>query len=95
MNQSRVAEIMTIAQEECAEVIQVISKMQRFGIGAAYLREGEHVTNIDALNKEVGDLLVMLDLLREEGILDSAALEQAKSHKISKLKTWSNIYKDR
>lgn len=94
MKHSRVDEILVITQEECAEVIQVISKMIRFGIGHEHVSSGKG-TNVDKLNQEVGDLQVMLDLLQEEGILDPANLAEAKQRKIDKLKVWSNIYKDK
>jgi NTP pyrophosphatase (non-canonical NTP hydrolase) len=90
---NRTDEILTITQEECAEIIQVISKIFRFGIGNQHLASNTG-TNVDKLNQEVGDLLAMLDLLREEGILDTAKLAEAKQRKIAKLKIWSDIYKD-
>lgn len=93
LNPDPVQEILNITQEEAAEVIQVISKMKRFGIGASYLRDGDGKNNIDALNAEVGDLLVMIDLLMSYNILDVAKIESAKNQKIEKLKVWSNIYK--
>lgn len=91
MNLTKIEEILVIAQEECAEVSQVISKMHRFGIGHEHVSSGMG-SNVDVLNQEVGDLLVMLDLLREHGILDDAKLAAAKTNKIAKLKIWSKIY---
>ena len=88
----KIQEILNITQEEAAEVIQVISKMKRFGIGATYLRSDGPSTNIDALNGEVGDLLLMIDLLQSHGILDPDKIETAKRNKIEKLKKWSKIY---
>jgi len=88
----KIQEILNITQEEAAEVIQVISKMKRFGIGAEYLREGANTTNVDALNNEVGDLLLMIDLLKSHGVIDPDKIEQAKQRKIAKLKKWSKIY---
>lgn len=88
----KIQEILNITQEEAAEVIQVISKMKRFGIGAKYLREGSDTTNTDALNGEIGDLLLMIDLLLSYGIIDLEKIEQAKQRKIAKLKKWSKIY---
>jgi NTP pyrophosphatase (non-canonical NTP hydrolase) len=89
----KINEIFTITQEECAEVIQVISKIQRFGLGNRYLRSEAGITNTDALTQEVGDLLAMIDLLVTERVLDADQLEQAKMKKIEKLRTWSNIFK--
>jgi hypothetical protein len=41
---------------------------------------------------EVGDVLAMVDILIQQGILDIRSLEEAKSAKKQKLKQWSNIY---
>lgn len=91
---TRTDEILTITQEECAEIIQVISKIFRFGLGHEHISSHRGISNTDKLNEEVGDLLAMLDLLQEEGILDPAKLAEAKQQKIAKLKVWSDIYKD-
>jgi NTP pyrophosphatase (non-canonical NTP hydrolase) len=80
-------EVMLITQEECAEVTQAISKVFRFGI------EGEHngATNRDRLEEEVGDLLCMIELMIENGIIDGNAVAQAGLKKKEKLAKWSNI----
>jgi NTP pyrophosphatase (non-canonical NTP hydrolase) len=80
-------EILLIAQEECAEVTQAISKVFRFGI------EGEHngATNRERLEEEVGDLLCMIDLMIENEILDANVVHQATLNKRQKLAKWSNI----
>lgn len=85
----KVSEILVITQEECAEVIQEISKIFRFGI------DNKHKTGVvhrDKLTEEVGDLLCMIDLLIEQGVLTKEGLDIAKQNKESKLKTWSKIY---
>jgi NTP pyrophosphatase (non-canonical NTP hydrolase) len=80
-------EIMLIAQEECAEVTQAISKVFRFGI------DGEHngATNRERLEEEVGDLLCMIEMMMEKGILDRGVVDQAQFNKRAKLAKWSNI----
>jgi NTP pyrophosphatase (non-canonical NTP hydrolase) len=75
-------ETLVIAQEECAEVIQVISKIQRFGIDDA---------NRQKLTAEVGDLLCMVDLMIEQNLID-ADLTPAIEAKRTKLKKWSSIF---
>ena len=87
----KVSEILVITQEECAEVIQEISKIFRFGI------DNKHKTGVvhrEKLTEEVGDLLCMIDLLIEQGVLTKEGLDIAKQNKESKLKTWSKIYED-
>ena len=56
-------EALLILQEECAEVIQSISKVFRFGMDTQW-PEGAP-TNKWKLEEEVGDLLAMVDSLVE------------------------------
>jgi NTP pyrophosphatase (non-canonical NTP hydrolase) len=83
-------EIMNILSEECAEVIQAISKCHRFGLDNA--KPGKPLTNKQHLEGEIGDLLAMVDLLKSKGIVTDQGLDVAKQAKIEKLKVWSNIY---
>ena len=83
-------EVMDILQEECAEVIQAVSKINRFGIDN--LKPGKPKTNREHLEEELGDMLAMIDILIVKGIVSSDNLEIAKLAKIEKLKKWSTIY---
>jgi NTP pyrophosphatase (non-canonical NTP hydrolase) len=86
-------EALIITAEECAEVIQQISKIIRFGIDLPYVTAGDGTTNRQQLEKEVGDLICMIDILIELGIIDSRALTEAEIAKREKLKRWSNLFK--
>jgi len=81
---------MDILQEECAEVIQAVSKVSRFGIDN--YKPGKPLTNRQHLEEELGDLLAMVDIMLEQGIVSWENLEAAKQAKIEKLKKWSTIY---
>ena len=81
---------MDILQEECAEVIQAVSKIRRFGMDNA--KPGKPKTNREHLEEELGDLLAMVDIMLEQGIVSWGNLEVAKQAKIEKLKKWSTIY---
>lgn len=83
----QVKEIMCIAQEECAEVVQAISKVFRFGFDSEW--NGE--TNKEHLEEELGDVLAMIDILIEHNIVDYDTVQQAKRAKLVKLSKWSNI----
>lgn len=83
-------QILLICQEECAEVTQAISKVFRFGIDGEY--NGR--TNYQRLTEEVGDLLCMIGLIMETGLLDENAVERAALQKRNKLQQWSNVFKD-
>ena len=85
-------EALDILQEECAEVIQAVSKISRFGLDN--LKPGKPKTNREHLEEEIGDLLAMVDILTRNSIIDPANIEVAAKAKIEKLKKWSNIFTD-
>jgi NTP pyrophosphatase (non-canonical NTP hydrolase) len=84
-------EILVITQEECAEVIQEISKCFRFGI------DNNHKSGLphrQVLEQEIGDLLCMLDLCIEHGIVSEMGVLEAKVKKVEKLRVYSKIFLD-
>ena len=83
-------EILLITQEECAEVTQAISKIFRFGFDSVH----KGVDNRTHLEEEIGDLMCMIDLLIDNGIVSEAAVMTAKNEKLNKLLTWSSIFKE-
>ena len=83
-------EVMDILQEECAEVIQAVSKISRFGIDN--IKPGKPKTNREHLEEELGDMLAMIDIMLELSVISLDNLEIAKKAKIEKLKKWSKIY---
>ena len=83
-------EVMNILSEECAEVIQAVSKCHRFGLHNA--KPGKPLTNAQHMEVEIGDLLAMVDLLKSKGVITEEGLNIAKQAKIEKLKQWSSIY---
>lgn len=82
-------EVMNILSEECAEVIQAISKCHRFGLDN--VKPGKPKTNRDHLEEEIGDLLAMIVILESLGVVTEAGLEASTKAKFEKLKKWSNI----
>jgi len=91
MNKEQVHEVMAILQEECAEVTQAVSKIFRFGMDTQY-PEGAP-SNKEKLEEEIGDLLAMIDILVEQGIISDSHVNQARKNKKNKLKQWSGIFK--
>jgi len=89
---SQTKEVMDILQEECAEVIQAISKISRFGLDN--LKPGKPKTNREHLEEELGDLQAMVDILQELDIVSFSNIERAAEAKREKLKIWSNIFKN-
>lgn len=84
-------EILLITQEECAEVTQAISKVFRFGFESSH--KGE--SNKERLEEEVGDLMCMIDLLIDSGVVNEAAVMTAKNEKMMKLQKWSTIFSEK
>ena len=82
-------EVLIILQEECAEVIQIISKIHRFGLYNYNPVSDEY--NDELLHKEVGDLLCIIDLCIKKKILREEDLIFHHEQKLEKLKKWSNI----
>jgi NTP pyrophosphatase (non-canonical NTP hydrolase) len=82
-------EALGILQEECAEVIVEVSKVRRFGLDNSY--NGD-LTQRDKLENELGDVLAMIDILIEQGIVTQFGLAISITNKKEKLKQWSKIY---
>ena len=87
---TKVKEVLGILQEECAEVIVEISKCNRFGLDSTHYKT--NLKHSIMLEIEVGDMLALVDILIERGILNQYRLDVDKENKNQKLKQWSNIY---
>ncbi len=75
-------ELLVIFMEECAEASVEASKVIRFG------RNDEEV---GSLAREVGDLMCMINLLEEYGLINRNQINQYALAKKEKLKKWSNL----
>jgi NTP pyrophosphatase (non-canonical NTP hydrolase) len=89
---NQINEVMDILQEECAEVVQAVSKCRRFGLDNS--KPNKPKTNRQHLAEELGDLQAMIKLAQEFGIVDKEEVAEATKAKIEKLKVWSNIFND-
>lgn len=83
-------EALIITAEECAEVTQLITKSLRFGLSSNFAGP----TNAELLTSELGDLLCLVDILMERGIVNEELLLEAKKTKRTRLEIWSNLLKD-
>jgi NTP pyrophosphatase (non-canonical NTP hydrolase) len=83
-------EALIILSEECAEVVQEVCKIQRFGIDTISHHTG--LTHTETLEKEVADVLAMIDILIDQGVLNTDKLSAGKQAKFNKLKKWSKLY---
>ena len=84
---TRNEELLVILMEECAEVQQEASKLIRFG--------SDTWADVLQFEKEIGDLLCMIDLCHKEGLISEDAIIQAAEAKYEKLKKWSNLIDER
>jgi len=76
-------EILTILNEECAEVIQCSAKLQRFGVNDE--------KNQKKLEAELGDVMAMILILNYYGMVERIAIEKQIKRKLKKLKRFSQI----
>jgi NTP pyrophosphatase (non-canonical NTP hydrolase) len=74
-------ELLVITMEECAEVSQACSKMLRFNEQVDY----------ENLQDEIGDLMCMVELLKEQGIVTNTQIAKRMEVKREKLKKWSSL----
>lgn len=78
------SQVLSVLQEECAEVIQAVSKINRFGLN----NEWQGVTNKQSLITEIGDVLaILLVLIDETDInINRSDIDVAITNKLNKLK---------
>ena len=78
--------VMAVLQEECAEVIQAVSKINRFGMQG----EWQGVTNRQSLITEIGDVLAIIKVLMEETDINITErdIETAIEAKLKKLEVF-------
>tara|TARA_B100000519_G_scaffold164368_1_gene147719 strand:+ start:114 stop:374 length:261 start_codon:yes stop_codon:yes gene_type:complete len=76
-------ELMLITMEECGELIEACSKTIRC----------EDYVDDEKMIEEVGDVLLMIDLIIDRGLVRREDLDARKKIKLEKLKKWSNLIK--
>lgn len=69
-------EYLEILQEECAEVIQAISKIKRFGLMSHHPEDPLKTTNIEHLIVELGDVIGMIQLLADSDDLSKYGITE-------------------
>lgn len=88
-------DIINIMMEESAEVIQAISKINRFGLtSVSPYPDHEGKTNFELLKEEVGDLLTMIHLFNEFFDVSEQEIDDRINRKISKLERFSTIFQE-
>lgn len=82
---NRKQELLLVMMEECAEVIQAVSKVRRFGETAYNPLDKKKIPNMTCLETEIGDILGVLKLLIDEGHVDGDNIQKAAEKKVKKL----------
>jgi NTP pyrophosphatase (non-canonical NTP hydrolase) len=80
--------IPVICQEECAEVVQAISKVFRFGPNQTY--KGQ--TNKQRLEEELGQLLFAIEQLQDAWALDPDEMAAAYHNKRESHSQWYDYF---
>ena len=74
-------ELMLITMEECGELIEACSKTIRC---EDYIDDAKMI-------EEVGDVLLMIELIVKNGLIKQEDIDARKKVKLKKLKKWSNL----
>ena len=78
---------LVVLSEECAEIIQIAAKIQRFGF-ESYHPDDPAKTNRALLEGEIADALAVIGLLISNGNIDSTSVEGGIRPKVQKLKRY-------
>lgn len=76
--------LLSCLSEECAEIAQRASKAQRFGLSE--IQPGQGLTNVQRLVGELHDLMGVVQLMEDEGILKVGRGLEAVAAKKEKLR---------
>ena len=84
------AELFALLAEECGETVQSVGKILRHGKHSWNPdMVGKH-TNIEDLEKELGDILAVIEIMRRGKLIDIANVESRKSTKLEKV--WKYLH---
>lgn len=86
------AELLENLIEECAEVIQRATKMLRFGVKE--IQPDQPLTNAERLAVEAGQLLHMIDVCLDAGLMTRESLAAGRAEKARKLPIYMQTQAD-
>ena len=84
---NRRQELLTITMEECGELVQACSKLIRF-------EKDSCPDDISNLQDEIGDLMCMVELIKEEGLVTDEQIKERIVLKKQKLTKWSSLFNE-
>ena len=77
-------EMLVITMEECGELIQACSKMLRF----------DEPCDTKQLQEEIGDVMCMIEILRDGGLVSDKQIADRIKVKKEKLMKWSLLFSE-
>jgi hypothetical protein len=89
---NEIDEALNLMQEECAEIIQIISKIRRFGLNSYHPNDPEMRENRLLLNDEIGDFELLKRYLRDRGLIESELISERIQYKLPKLKKYTSLF---
>lgn len=81
---NRFDEVLIITMEECGELIQACSKVMR--------TKNQQKKYINNLKDEVGDVVAMIEIMKQYHLITQEEIDQRVAVKREKLQQWSNIF---
>ncbi|MDA9842841.1 hypothetical protein N9C44_00040 [bacterium] len=78
-------ELLVITMEECAELSQACSKIIRFD-------KDQCPDDLTNLQDEIGDVMCMIDILKNNGLVSDKQIQERMQVKKEKLKKWSSLF---
>lgn len=87
----RTTEALVILAEECCEVGQIVAKIHRWGLDSTNNMVMPR-SNRDELVKEMGDVMALIKIVKEELKISDQELAQAVQAKLDKLRIYSRHF---
>ena len=85
-------EALNLLQEECAEIIQIISKIRRFGFDGYHPNDSLRSTNIELLHSEMGDYEAIKRILIDRLIVGDDIINTHADRKVEKLRKYTTLF---
>jgi hypothetical protein len=83
------AELFVNLMGECGETTQAVSKLLMYGPSSCSPFDPDQEPNIRAIEREVGDILGVVEELIERGVFNRAIIENAAALKRTRLPRWT------
>ena len=84
---NRKQEMLVITMEECAELSQACSKIIRF-------EKDQCPNDLANLQDEIGDVMCMIDILKNNGLVSDEQIQERMQIKKEKLIKWSLLFSE-